>query len=139
MAINQIGIPYQQGFTHTSYLHGAMMAYWLDEKFKPEVDKAIEKLRNLPGPDGADGDTGGNALKGLNPTGGYNSFAEFAKDVYLADLKGAQTSAKFDKWMTDIRDYRNVMNEAKTAGTPTLELGDPEQGGYLAARRCRWR
>jgi HK97 family phage major capsid protein len=52
MAINQIGIPYQQGFTHTSYLHGAMMAYWLDEKeqktaTKPKFGKITLRLNKL--------------------------------------------------------------------------------------------
>lgn len=101
------------------------------DKLQPQIDGIFEKLRALPSPDGKAGDGNGD-LKGLNPTGGYSCFAEFAKDVYLADLKGAETSPKFDKWMGDIRAYRKVLEEAKTAGTPTLELQDPEQGGYLA-------
>ena len=100
------------------------------DKIQPQVDALMEKLRALPGPDGTAKDGDGD-LKGLNPTGGYLSFPEFAKDVYLADLKGAQPSAKFDKWMGDIRDYSKVLRDAKS-GTPTLELQDPEQGGYLA-------
>jgi hypothetical protein len=89
----------------------------------------LEKLRNLPGPGGATKiDPADNALKGLDKTGGYDSFSAFAKDVYLADLQGAEPSPRFPKWLIDVRETNKVL---KAAGTPSLEIGDPEQGGYL--------
>lgn len=89
----------------------------------------LEKLRNLPGPAGAANiDPADNALKGLHKTGGYDSFSAFAKDVYLADLTGAEPSPRFTKWLTDIRETNKIL---KTVGATSLEVGDPEQGGYL--------
>jgi len=90
----------------------------------------LEKLRELPGPEGAKKiNPADDALKGLHKTGGYDSFSAFAKDVYLADLQGAEPSPKFTKWLTDVRETNKVL---KAAGSESLEIGDPEQGGYLA-------
>jgi len=107
------------------------------EEFKNFVKKEdlkafeaeLEKLRNLPGPEGANKiNPSDNALKGLDKTGGYDSYSAFAKDVYLADLPGAEPSPRFTKWLTDVRETNKVL---KSAGSPSLEIGDPEQGGYL--------
>lgn len=95
-----------------------------------EFKEALEKLRELPGPGGAaDIKMGDNDLKGLNPRGGYEMMAEFAKDVVSAGKQGVEPSAKFSKWHTDVAAYNKAM---KAAGSPSLEIGDPEQGGYLA-------
>ena len=104
------------------------------EKFVKQEDlqefrDAIEKLRELPGPNG-DVKEGDQDLKGLSPTGGYDNIVKFAYDVFQADKKGhtGEPSATFDKWVADVKQYNTAM---KAAGTPSLEIGDPEQGGYL--------
>lgn len=96
---------------------------------KPEFDRQVEKIiSKLPGPKGLK-DITDDGLKGISPNGGYNCLAEYAKDVYLADLKGAgRPSARFIKWQTDVEQLHDAL---KAAGTPTLETSDPEQGGYL--------
>jgi len=92
------------------------------------LDEGLEKLANLPGP-GSDKGVNDGDLKGLSRTGGYDCIADFAKDVYLADLReGNGPSVTYRKWMHDVNTFRG---SAKTAGDPTLEIGDPEQGGYL--------
>jgi len=64
----------------------------------------------------------------LDDKGGYEFFSEFAKDVYDADKPGVGAPERLTKWLGDVSEYNRI---AKTAGSPTLELGDPEQGGYL--------
>jgi len=102
----------------------------VSQELLPEFEKAIKALANLPGPGGAKdiGRQGRDALKGLAPTGGYDYFAEFAKDVFKAGVQGAQTSPRFIKWLGDINLFIDVQ---KAAGSPTLEISDPEEGGYL--------
>jgi len=91
---------------------------------------ALKMLENLPGKDGDKNITPNDSeFKGLHKTGGYECEADFARDVYFAGLReGEGPSAIFRKWATDVDTFRKAF---KTAGTPTLEIGDPEQGGYL--------
>ena len=96
-------------------------------ELKDAFEEQIKKLELLPGKS-KDLKAGDDELKGLSKTGEYDFFAEYAKDVYLAGMVGANPSPKFGVWQTKIREYNKVL---KTAGTPTLEVGDPEQGGYL--------
>jgi len=102
---------------------------YVEANLKPAFEAEIKRLRNLPGPGGqrdlGAGEDG--ALKGISPTAGYECLAEFAKDVYLAGKQGARPSTKFGKWQTDL----DLFREAVKVGSPSLEISDPEQGGYL--------
>ena len=99
----------------------------VSDELKDAFEEQIKKLELLPGQN-KDIKAGDDELKGLSKTGNYGFFAEYAKDVYLAGMRGAEPSAKFDAWMGNVKAYNKVL---KTAGTPSLEVGDPEQGGYL--------
>ena len=99
-------------------------------KLQKDYEAALKKLNDLPGPGGA-GDidpSDDNKKVGLAKNGGYDSLAEFAKDCYRADLSGVEPSPRFTKWITDIKTYNEAM---KAVGSPSLEIGDPELGGYL--------
>jgi len=93
---------------------------------KETLEKELAKLSNLPGKDGLKDITGDDSeWKGLSRTGGFNSMSEFAVDVYRHGLKeGSGPTATYRKWMVDVAAMR-------TAGDPSLEIGDPEQGGAL--------
>lgn len=93
---------------------------------KETLEKELAKLANLPGKDGLKDITGDDSeWKGLSRTGGFNSMSEFAVDVYRHGLKeGIGPTPTYKKWMVDVAALR-------TAGEPSLEIGDPEQGGAL--------
>jgi HK97 family phage major capsid protein len=101
----------------------------LTDEMEAHLDAKIAELANTPKED-KEKDKIAEKEKPfeLDAKGGYEYFAEFAKDVYDSGKPGAGTSPKLAKWLGDVNEYNRV---AKTAGTPTLELGDPEQGGYL--------
>ncbi len=99
----------------------------VSDELKDAFEEQIKKLELLPGQN-KDIKAGDDELKGLSKTGNYGFFAEYAKDVYLAGMSGAEPSAKFDVWQGNVKAYNKVL---KTAGTPSLEVGDPGQGGYL--------
>lgn len=90
------------------------------------LKEELEKLANLPGKDGVKNITGDDSeFKGLARNGGYQAMSDFAVDVYRAGLKeGTGPSVTYRKWVTDVSALR-------TAGEPSLEIGDPEQGGAL--------
>lgn len=90
------------------------------------LEEELKKLANLPGKDDLKDITGDDSeWKGLHKNGGYNSMSEFAVDVYRAGLKeGTGPTVIYKKWVTDVAAIR-------TAGEPSLEIGDPEQGGAL--------
>jgi HK97 family phage major capsid protein len=98
----------------------------LQKSFEAEV----EKLSKLPGEGGANDIDPDDKNKnvGLAKNGGYDCIADFAKDVFLAGQQGAEPSPRFGKWMADVKAYNTAM---KAAGSPTLEVGDPELGGFL--------
>jgi len=99
---------------------------------KLALEKEIEKLANLPGPRGnVDvGKDGGEELKGLSKSGGYDSYAMFAKDVYESSKpQMRQIPPKLKKWSADVEAYEKIIQTKP--GTPSLIISDPEQGGYL--------
>ena len=99
------------------------------QAMKNAFQAEIEKLAKLPGEGGAgDIDPDDQKKVGLAKHGGYDCLSEFAKDVFLAGQQGAEPSPRFGKWMNDIKAYNTAM---KAAGSPTLEVGDPELGGFL--------
>jgi len=115
------------------------------DELQTALSAEFDKLAQLPGKGGADDlSPNDSAWKGLDPTGGYDLFTDFLKDVYLATQHGAEPSRNFEKWFSSARAYNDVIKEGlsvgagkdadgdtKAAGTPTLEIGDPEQGGFL--------
>jgi len=104
------------------------MKHVVSDELKDAFEEQIKKLEKLPGQNGEkDIKAGDNELKGLSKTGNYDYFAEYAKDVYLAGMRGAEPSPKFDAWQGSVKAYNKVVK----AGDPSLEVGDPEQGGYL--------
>jgi len=86
----------------------------VDQKIAP-LTRAAKGDKNIVGFDGPEG------LSELDRTGGFSSFAEFAKSVYDAGPDRMNANEKLRSWV----------GHAKSAGDPTLEIGDPEQGGYL--------
>lgn len=96
------------------------------EEGKKTLEEELKKLANLPGKDDLKNITGDDSeWKGLSRTGGYNCISEFAVDVYRAGLKeGVGPSVTYRKWVMDVAALR-------TAGDPSLEIADPEQGGAL--------
>jgi HK97 family phage major capsid protein len=99
------------------------------KELKPTLDAELKKLQNLPGPGGKDEKFSDSAMKGLSPTGNYRGLSEFAKDVYLATPQvNLRPSEKLTKWKADVDAISEVL---KVAGTPTLEISDPESGGIL--------
>ncbi len=112
-------------------VHAELDAY-VDKALRPQFEKLVDKLSNLPGEKGR-ADVGVNddsQLKGLHKYGGYDYLSNFAKDVYRADKPGMDPSPKFHKWMGDVKAYREAIVMDKAAGDGQ-ELGDPELGGYL--------
>lgn len=104
------------------------------KELKDALEKEIEKLANLPGPRGdVDvGKDGGNELKGLSKSGGYDSYSAFAKDVYEASKPQVRELApKLKKWSNDVAAYEKIIMSGKPFGDPSLVISDPEQGGYL--------
>jgi len=102
----------------------------MTKSLKKDFETEVEKLSKLPGQNGDKDIDPDNKNKkvGLASNGGYDCLADFAKDVYRAGREAVDPSPRFHKWIADIKSYNEVL---KTAGTPTLEIGDPEQGGYL--------
>lgn len=90
------------------------------------LEEELKKLANLPGKDGLKDITGDDSeWKGLSRTGGYSCVSEFAVDVYRASTKeGTGPTVTYRKWITDVSAFR-------TAGDPSMEIADPEQGGAL--------
>ena len=100
----------------------------ISEELKDAFEARLKELEKLPGVNGTkDIKAGDNELKGLSKTGNYDYFAEYAKDIYLAGLRGPEPSAKFSAWQENVKAYNKIIK----AGDPSLEIGDPEQGGYL--------
>lgn len=105
----------------------------VDKDLRPAFDAEIKRLSKLPGPDGK-ANIFGDGVKGVPPNGGYDCFAAFAKDVYLAGMKetpGVSPSPVFRKWCADIQAFRDSLADITRAASPSMEIGDPEQGGYL--------
>ena len=94
------------------------------------LEDALKQLEKLPGKGGAlDIHPGDSEFKGLSKNGGYECISDFARDVYLGGLKeGAGPSATYKKWVADVEAFRGAITKG---GTPTMEVGDPEQGGAL--------
>ena len=103
----------------------------VSDELKDVFEEHLKTIEKLPGQNGEkDIKAGDNELKGLSKTGNYDYFAEYAKDVYLATMAkdgGVEPSPRFGAWQGSVKAYNKVVK----AGDPSLEIGDPEQGGYL--------
>ncbi len=101
----------------------------LGESLSSEIEAKIAELAKTPKDEERDIKPDAEEVsKEIDSKGGYDSFAEFAKDVADAGNPHRGINPKLKSYMGEIQKFNE---RAKAAGDPTLEIGDPEQGGYL--------